>query len=163
MRFPLETFAAMRAVWPADKPMGVRISVTDWMEGGWDVDQSVAFAKELKKLGCDYVDVSSGALDPRQQVPFAPGYNVPFAAKVKKEAGLPVMCVGLITTARECEDFVASGKTDFVVLARGMMWDPRFAWHAAEELGAEAPYAPKYMAAHPKMRPQIFPNRAQPA
>jgi len=153
----------MRAAWPADKPMGVRISVTDWVEGGWDVDQSVVFAKELKKLGCDYIDVSSGALDPRQQVPFAPGYNIPSAAKVKKEAGLPTMCVGLITSPRECEDFIASGKTDFVVLARGMMWNPRFAWHAAEELGAEAPYAPKYMACHPKMRPQIFPNRAKAA
>jgi len=163
MRFPLETFAAMRAAWPADKPMGVRISVTDWVEGGWDADQSVVFAKELKKLGCDYIDISSGALDPRQQVPFAPGYNIPFAAKVKKESGLPTMCVGLITSARECEDFIASGKTDFVVLARGMMWNPRFAWHAAEELGADAPYAPKYMACHPKMRPQIFPNRTKAA
>src|SRR5258706_13508913 len=79
----------MRGAWPADKPMGVRISVTDWVEGGWDADQSVVFAKELKKLGCDYIDISSGALDPRQQVPFAHGYNVPFAAKVKKESAFP--------------------------------------------------------------------------
>jgi 2,4-dienoyl-CoA reductase-like NADH-dependent reductase (Old Yellow Enzyme family) len=133
------------------------------VEGGWDADQSVAFAKELKKLGCDYVDCSSGALDPRQQIPLAAGYQVPFAEKVRKEAGIPTMSVGLIASPRLCEDIVASGKADFVVMARGMMWDPRFAWHAAEELGAEAPYAPKYMACHPSMRPQLFPNRAKAA
>jgi 2,4-dienoyl-CoA reductase-like NADH-dependent reductase (Old Yellow Enzyme family) len=159
MRFPLETFAAMRAAWPSDKPMGVRISATDWVEGGWNPDESVAFARELKKLGCDYVDCSSGALDPRQQLPLAPGYQVPFAEKIRREAGIPTIAVGLITSPRQCEEIVASGKADFVCLARGAMWNPRFAWHAAEELGAEAPYAPKYMACHPKLRPQIFPNR----
>jgi anthraniloyl-CoA monooxygenase len=159
MRFPLETFAAMRAAWPSDKPLGVRISATDWVEGGWDGDQSVEFARELKKLGCDYIDCSSGALDPRQQVPFAPGYNVPFAERIRREVDIPTISVGLITSARQCEEIVASGKADIVCLARGAMWNPRFAWHAAEELGAEAPYAPKYMACHPKMRPQIFPNR----
>jgi 2,4-dienoyl-CoA reductase-like NADH-dependent reductase (Old Yellow Enzyme family) len=159
MRFPLETFAAMRAAWPSDKPMGVRISATDWVEGGWNPDESVVFAKELKKLGCDYVDCSSGALDPRQQLPLAPGYNVPFAERIRREASIPTITVGLITSARQCEEIVASGKADFVCLARGAMWNPRFAWHAAEELGAEAPYAPKYMACHPKLRPQVFPNR----
>ena len=159
MRFALETFAAMRAVWPSDKPMGVRVSSTDWVEGGWSPDDSVAFARELNKLGCDYIDCSSGALDPRQQVPFAPGYNVPFAERIRKEAGIPTITVGLITSPRQCEEIIASGKADIVCLARGAMWNPRFAWHAAEELGAEAPYAPKYMACHPKLRPQIFPNR----
>jgi 2,4-dienoyl-CoA reductase-like NADH-dependent reductase (Old Yellow Enzyme family) len=159
MRFTLETFAAMRAAWPSDKPMGARISVTDWVEGGWNADESVVLARELKKLGCDYIDCSSGALDPRQQVPFAPGYNVPFAARIRKEADIPTMVVGLITGPRQCEEIVASDKADFVCLARGAMWNPRFAWHAAEELGAEAAYAPKYMACHPKLRPQVFPNR----
>src|SRR5258708_6771789 len=134
MRFPLETFAAMRAAWPNDKPMGVRISVTDRVEGGWDVGQSVGFSKELKKLGCDDIGLSSGALDPPQQVPFSPGHNIPHDAKVRKEAGLPTMCVGMITSARECEDFIALGKVDFVVLARAMMWNPRFACHPAEQL-----------------------------
>jgi 2,4-dienoyl-CoA reductase-like NADH-dependent reductase (Old Yellow Enzyme family) len=159
MRFALETFAAMRAAWPSEKPMGVRISSTDWMEGGWNIDGSVALARELKKLGCDYIDCSSGALDPRQQVPFAPGFNVPFAERIRREADIPTITVGLITSARQCEEIIASGKADFVCLARGAMWNPRFAWHAAEELGAEAPYAPKYMACHPKLRPWIFPNR----
>jgi 2,4-dienoyl-CoA reductase-like NADH-dependent reductase (Old Yellow Enzyme family) len=163
MRFTLETFAAMRAAWPAEKPMGIRISATDWMDGGWDPEQSVALAKELKKLGCDYVDCSSGALDPGQKIPLAPGYQVPFSEKVKKEAGIPTMSVGLITSPRQCEEIIASGKADFICMARGMMWDPRFAWHAAEELGAETPYAPKYMGCHPSLRPQIFPNRAKPA
>ena len=159
MRFPLETFAAMRAAWPSDKPMGVRISATDWVEGGWSPDESVVFARELKKLGCDYVDCSSGALDPRQQLPLAPGYQVPFAERIRSDAGIPTIAVGLITSPRQCEEIIASGKADFVCLARGAMWNPRFAWHAAEELGAEAPYAPKYMACHPKLRPQVFPNR----
>jgi len=159
MRFPLETFAAMRAAWPSDKPMGVRISATDWVEGGWNPDESVVFARELKKLGCDYVDCSSGALDPRQQLPLALGYNVPFAERIRRDAGIPTIAVGLITSPRQCEDIIASGKADFVCLARGAMWNPRFAWHAAEELGAEAPYASKYMACHPKLRPQVFPNR----
>jgi 2,4-dienoyl-CoA reductase-like NADH-dependent reductase (Old Yellow Enzyme family) len=159
MRFPLETFAAMRAAWPSDKPMGVRISATDWVEGGWNPDESVEFARELKKLGCDYVDCSSGALDPRQQLPLAPGYNVSFAERIRREAGIPTITVGLITSPRQCEEIIASGRADIVCLARGAMWNPRFAWHAAEELGAEAPYAPKYMACHPKLRPQIFPNR----
>jgi 2,4-dienoyl-CoA reductase-like NADH-dependent reductase (Old Yellow Enzyme family) len=159
MRFPLQTFAAMRAAWPAERPMGVRISATDWVEGGWNIEESVVFSRELKKLGCDYVDCSSGALDPRQQLPLAPGYQVPFAERIRKEAGIPTIAVGLITSPRQCEEIVSSGKADMVCLARGAMWNPRFAWHAAEELGAEAPYAPKYMACHPKLRPQIFPNR----
>jgi 2,4-dienoyl-CoA reductase-like NADH-dependent reductase (Old Yellow Enzyme family) len=160
MRATLEVFAAMRAAWPADKPMGARISATDWVEGGWTPDESVALARELKKLGCDYLDVSSGALDLRQQLALAPGYQVPLSEKIRREAAIPTMSVGLITGARQAEEIVASGKADFVCLARGAMWDPRWAWHAAEELGAEAPYAPKTMACHPSLRPQVFPNRA---
>jgi 2,4-dienoyl-CoA reductase-like NADH-dependent reductase (Old Yellow Enzyme family) len=159
MRFPLETFAAMRAAWPAGKPLGIRISATDWVEGGWGPDDAVAFAKELKQLGCDYVDCSSGALDLRQQLPLAEGYQVPFAERIRKEAGIPTMAVGLITRAQHCEEIIASGQADFVCLARGAMWDPRFAWHAAEELGAETAYAPKMMGCHPKLRPQVFPGR----
>lgn len=159
MRFPLQVFAAMRAAWPTDRPMGVRISATDWVDGGWNIEESVVFSRELKKLGCDYIDCSSGALDPRQQLPLAPGYQVPFAERIRKDAGIPTIAVGLITSPRQCEEIVSSGKADMVCLARGAMWNPRFAWHAAEELGADAPYAPKYMACHPKLRPQIFPNR----
>ena len=122
-----------------------------------------ADAEELKKRDMDYMDVSTGGLDPRQKIPLAPGYQAPFAEKVKKESGITTMTVGLIAGYQQAEDIVASGKADMICLARGAMWDPRWAWHAAEELGAEAPYAPKTMACHPKLRPQLFPKRAQPA
>ena len=159
MRYPLEVFAAMRAAWPGDKPMGARVSATDWVEGGWTPEETVVFARELKKLGCDYVDVSSGALDPRQQIPLGEGYQVRFSEQVRREAGIPTMTVGLIARAQHAEEIVAGGKADFVCLARAAMWDPRWAWHAAEELGAEAKYAPKTMPCHPSMRPALFPNR----
>ncbi len=163
MRFTLEVFAAARAVWPADKPMGIRVSATDWVEGGWTPEETVVLARELKQLGCDYIDVSSGGLDPRQKIPLAPGYQVPFGEKVRREVGIPTMSVGLIAGARQAEDIIASGRADFIVIARGAMWDPRWAWHAAEELGAETPYAPKTMPCHPSLRPQLFPNRQKPA
>ncbi len=163
MRFPLELFAAMRAAWPAEKPMGIRISATDWIEGGWTPEEAVVFARALKQLGCDYIDVSSGGLDLRQKIPLAPGYQAPLSEKVRKEAGIPTMTVGLITEPRLAEDIVASGKADMIAIARGAMWNPRWSWHAAEALGAETAYAPKMMACHPKLRPQVFPNRLQPA
>lgn len=159
IRFPLEVFSAVRKVWPADKPLGMRVSATDWVEGGWTPEETVVLARELKALGCDFMDVSTGGLDPRQKIPLAPGYQVEFGEKVRKETGITTMSVGLITSARQAEEIVATGRADFVVLGRGMMYDPRWAWHAAEELGAETAYAPKMMACHPKMRPQVFPNR----
>jgi 2,4-dienoyl-CoA reductase-like NADH-dependent reductase (Old Yellow Enzyme family) len=151
MRFPLEVFAAVRAVWPADRACGVRVSATDWVSGGWTADETVAFARELKGLGCDFVDVTSGQLDPRQQIPFAPGYNVPFASRVRKEAGIAVMAVGMITRARQAEQIVASGEADLIAIARAMMDDPRWAWHAARELDADTPYAPNYQRCHPSV------------
>jgi 2,4-dienoyl-CoA reductase-like NADH-dependent reductase (Old Yellow Enzyme family) len=156
MRFPLEVFEAARAAWPANKPMGVRVSATDWVEGGWTPEETVVFARELQRLGCDYIDVSSGGLDGRQKIPLASGYQVPFAAMVRKEVGIPTMSVGLITDAREAEEIVASGQADMICLGRGAMWNPRWAWHAAQELGAETPYPPKAMPCHPKLRPQVF-------
>jgi NADPH2 dehydrogenase len=156
MRFPLEVFAAMRAAWPADKPMGIRVSAVDWVEGGLTIEQTVAFAKELKKLGCDYVDVSSGGVDPRQQIPLAPGYNAPFAARVKKEAGVVTRTVGLIADAKLAEQIVSSGQADMIAIGRGAMWDPRWAWHAAIELGTEANYPPRATPCLPNLRPQIF-------
>jgi 2,4-dienoyl-CoA reductase-like NADH-dependent reductase (Old Yellow Enzyme family) len=149
IRFPLEVFEAVRGVWPADRPLGVRVSATDWVEGGWMPEETVILARELKALGCDFMDVTSGQLDPRQQIPFAPGYNVPFAEKVKKESGLTVMAVGMISRARQAEEIVAAGRADLVALARGVMDNPRWAWHAARELGAEAPYASNYMRCSP--------------
>jgi 2,4-dienoyl-CoA reductase-like NADH-dependent reductase (Old Yellow Enzyme family) len=149
MRFPLEVFDAVRAVWPGERPLGARVSATDWIDDGWTLEQTVAFAKAMKARGCDFIDVSSGALDPRQQIPMAPGYNVPFAEKVKKETGIAVMSVGMISRARQAEDIVAGGKADMVAIARAIMDDPRWAWHAARELGAETPYAPNYVRCSP--------------
>jgi len=163
MRFPLEVFAAARAAWPADKPMGVRVSGTDWVEGGWTPEETVVFARELKKLGCDFMDVSSGGLDPRQKIPLMPGYQVPFGAKVRKEAGIPTMSVGLITEPKQAEEIIASGRADMIVIGRGAMWNPRWAWHAAEELGEETAYAPNMIACHPKFRPEVFPRRRKQA
>ncbi len=163
IRFSLEVFSAVRAVWPVEKPIGFRVSATDWVDGGWTLEETVALACELKKLGCDYMDVSSGGHDPRQKIPLAPGYQVPFGEKVRREVGIATMSVGLITEARQAEDIIASGKADMICIARAAMWDPRWAWHAAEELGAETPYAPKTMPCHPSLRPQVFPKRQKPA
>lgn len=163
IRFPLEVFKAVRAAWPEQKALGIRVSATDWVDGGWTPDETVVLAKELKRLGCDYMDVTSGGLHPQQKIPLSPGYQVPFSEKVKRESGLTTMTVGLISGYQQAEDIVASGKADLVCIGRAAMWDPRWAWHAAEELGAEAPYAPKTMASHPKLRPQLFPKRAQAA
>lgn len=150
MRYPLEVFEAVRAAWPADRPLGVRVSATDWVDGGWTPEETVMLARALEERGCDFLDVSSGQLDPRQQIPFAAGYNVPFAERVKQATGMPVMTVGMIATARLADDIVASGRADLVAIARGMMDDPRWAWHAARELGAEAPpYAAQYNRCHP--------------
>ena len=149
MRFPLEVFEAVRAVWPQDRVLGARVSATDWIDGGWTPEETVIFAKELKTRGCDFIDVSSGALDPRQQIPFGPGFNVPFAEKIKKEAGIATMSVGMITKPAQAEEIVASGKADLIAIARAVMDDPRWAWHAARELGGEAAYAPNYVRCSP--------------
>jgi 2,4-dienoyl-CoA reductase-like NADH-dependent reductase (Old Yellow Enzyme family) len=159
IRLTLEVFRAMRAAVSDEKPIGIRVSATDWVDGGWTLEETVKLAHALKAAGCDYMDVSSGGLDPRQQIPLSPGYQVPFSETVRMETGMRTMSVGLITGAQQAEDIIASGKADFIALGRGAMYDPRWAWHAAEELGAETVYAPKMMACHPRMRPQVFPHR----
>ncbi|MDX6750985.1 NADH:flavin oxidoreductase/NADH oxidase [Geminicoccaceae bacterium 1502E] len=153
MRLPLEIFELVREVWPADRPLGVRVSASDWVDGGWSVEETVAFARELRERGCDFMDVSSGGNDPRQKIELKPGYQVEFARRVRSEAGLPVMAVGLITEARQAEAILAEECADFVALARGVMDDPRWAWHAARELGAETEYPAQYIRAHPKHWP----------
>ena len=119
MRFPLEVFDAVRAAFPADKPVGVQVSATDWVEGGWDVAQTIAFAQALKKRGVDWIDVSSGGVSPLQKITVGPGYQVPFAQAVKEATGVNTIAVGLITEAQQAEDIIASGKADLVALARG--------------------------------------------
>lgn len=156
MRFPLEVFDAVRAAFPADKPVGMRVSSTDWVEGGWDLEQTIAFAKALKARGVDWIDASSGGVSPLQKIPLGPGYQVQFADSIKRETGLPTIAVGLITEARLAEEIVAGGKADMVALARGMLYDPRWAWHAAADLGAEVEAPPQYWRSQPSTQKALF-------
>ncbi len=149
MRFPLEIFDAVRAAFPAERPVGVRISGTDWVDGGWDLQQTIDFAKELKPRGVDWIDVSSGGISPLQKIPVGPGYQVPLAQGVKEATGLTTMSVGLITDAQQAEEIVASGKADLVGLARGMLYDPHWPWHAAAQLGATVEAPPQYWRSAP--------------
>jgi len=159
MRFPLEVFAAVRAAWPEHKPLGVRVSCTDWIEDGWDLSQTVVFARELKRLGCDWVDCSSGGLMKNQAIPVAPGYQVPFAERIRKDAGVATIAIGMITEARQAENIIAEGRADMVSLARGFLWDPRWAWHAALELGVTPPVPRQYLRARPAGRAEVFGER----
>ncbi|HEY5292630.1 MAG TPA: NADH:flavin oxidoreductase/NADH oxidase [Burkholderiales bacterium] len=156
MRFPLEVFAAVREAWPADKPLGVRISTTDWIDGGWDLAQSIEFAKRLKALGCDWIDASSGGVSPVQKIALGPDYQVPFAEAIRKEADIPTIAVGLITEPRQAEDIIAGGKADLVALARGMLFDPHWVWRAAMELGAQARAPKQYWRAAPRGARALF-------
>jgi len=160
MRFALELFAACRAAWPKDKPMGVRVSATDHVEGGWTVDECVTLARELKTLGCDFVDVSSGGLDPRQKLALGPGYQVPAAERIRREAGIPTIAVGMIVDPHHAERIIANDQADMVALARAMMLNPRWAWQASQALHADAPLPPNHARAHPKNWPQAFEKKA---
>lgn len=144
MRFPLEIFAAMRAAWPAERPMGVRIHGADWVDGGWTVEDAVAYASALKALGCDYVTVSSGGVDSRARPVVAPGYQVPLAEVVRRETGLTTCAVGMITSAAQAEDILAQGRADQVALARGMLFNKHWPWQAAAALGESIAQPPQY-------------------
>jgi NADPH2 dehydrogenase len=152
MAFPLAVFEAVRDVWPAHKPLGVRMSATDWIEGGWSLDDSVTFAKALKSRGCDYVAASSGGTLPVQHIPVGPGYQVHLASGIRKEAGIPAMAVGMINSIADAELIIKDGKADLIAMGRGMTYDPRRPWHAAAELGATIAYPPQYARSDPSMR-----------
>lgn len=152
MRYPLEVFDAIRAAWPQGKPIGMRLSVTDWIDGGWTPEESVVFAKELRERGCDYICASTGGVSPEQDIPVGPLYQAGFAERIQRDAGIPAMAVGLITEPKDANDLVASGKVDMVAIGRAMLYNPRWAWHAAEALGASADYPLQYDRAHPSMR-----------
>jgi 2,4-dienoyl-CoA reductase-like NADH-dependent reductase (Old Yellow Enzyme family) len=149
MRLTLETFAAMRAALPGPIALGVRISATDWIEGGWDLESSVELSRRLKDLGAAYVHVSSGGLSPEQKIPLGPGYQVPFAEAIRRETGATVIAVGLVTEAGQAEAIVSQGQADAVALGRGMLFDPRWPWHAAALLGAQADCPPQYLRCQP--------------
>lgn len=135
MRYPLEVFQAVRAVWPAHKPLGVRCNGTDWVTDGWTMEDSVAFARELRALDCDFMDMSTGG-NAYAKVPVAPGYQVPFANAVRNQGGMTSIAVGLIQTAQQAESIVASGQADLVAIGRAALNNPHWPWQAAEELGA---------------------------
>ncbi|MGB8339150.1 MAG: NADH:flavin oxidoreductase/NADH oxidase [Burkholderiales bacterium] len=143
MRYPLEVAAAMRQVW-RDKPLGARISGSDWLEGGTTPEEAVRFAAELKKLNYDYVCVTSGGIAAKAKIMVDLNYQVPFAAQVKKQVGIATRAVGMILTPRQAEHIIVSGQTDMVAIARGFIDNPRWAWHAAEVLGAQVAYPPQY-------------------
>lgn len=156
MRFPLEIFDAVRAAVPRGMAVGVRISATDWVEGGWEIGQSVRFALELKARGCDFIHVSSGGLSPRQEIPLGPGYQIGFAQRIKQETGMPTIGVGLVTRARHAESILRQGQADLVGLARAMLYDPRWPWHAAAELGGQVFAPPQYWRSQPREQKELF-------
>ena len=153
MRFPLEVFEAVSKVWPQQKAIGVRFSATDWVDrSSWDINESTEFTKELKKRGCHFIDVSSAGNSPEQQIEVGPGYQTGFASEIKRETGVATMAVGQITEAFQAEAIVRTGQADMISMARGMLADPRWAWHAAEALGEQAAYAPQYMRSSKALR-----------
>jgi 2,4-dienoyl-CoA reductase-like NADH-dependent reductase (Old Yellow Enzyme family) len=156
LRFPLEVFDAVRTAVSDRVALGVRVSATDWVDGGWDLAQTIAFARELKARGAHFIDVSSGGISPAQKIALGPGYQVPFAERLRAEVGLPVMAVGLITTAAQAEAIVAEGRADMVAMARAMLYDPRWPWHAAAELGAQVSAPPQYLRAQPREHASLF-------
>ena len=167
MRLVLEVFADLRAVWPENKPLGIRVSASDWVEGGWDLEQTVQLAHALKPLGCDYIHVSSGGLSPLQKITLQPGYQVPFAQRIKQETGLTTIAVGLIDQPAQAEAILREGSADLVALARGMLYNPRWPWHAAAALGAQVAAPPQYWrsteASHPagKLFKPDYPGKPQ--
>ena len=157
IKFPMELFQAMRAVWPDDKPLGVRLNGTDWDDEGLHVEDAIVFAKALAAEGCDFLDISGGG-NSLVRPPLAPGYQAGYAAQIKAASGLPTMAVGMIRDPKLAENLVASGDVDMIAMARGILYEPRWPWRAAFELSADAPYAPQYGRANPNTWIQAFPE-----
>jgi 2,4-dienoyl-CoA reductase-like NADH-dependent reductase (Old Yellow Enzyme family) len=156
MRLPLEVFDEVRANFPADRPVSVRVSATDWVVGGWDLDQTIAFAKELKAHGCSAINVSSGGMTRAQKIPVGPSYQVPLARAIKLATNLPTIAVGLITAYEQAEAIVGTGDADFIALARAILYDPRWPWHAAAELGATVKAPKQYLRCQPSRYRNLF-------
>ena len=153
MRLPIEIASAVRAVLPDDYPLGIRVSAVDWLDHGWTIEDSVELSRRVHEAGVDFVCASSGGVDSSVRVPVSPGYQVPFAARIKKETGIPVRAVGMIADAHQAEEIVATGQADMVALARAVLDNPRWVWHAAEVLDATASYPPQYERAQAKLWP----------
>ena len=160
MRFPLEVFDAVRAAFPAGRPVWARISATDWVPGGWDIEGTVALSMALKARGCAAIHVSSGGVSPQQVIKLGPGYQVPYAQRVKADVGLPTIAVGLITEPEQAEAIIVNGEADAVSLARAMLYDPRWPWHAAAKLGARVEAPKQYWRSQPREFKDLFENAA---
>lgn len=156
MRFPLEVFEAVRAALPPDRAVSVRVSATDWVEGAWDVKQSCALVQALEARGCAAIHVSSGGLSPAQQIPVGPSYQVPLARQVKAATRMPVIAVGLITEFEQAEAIVSTGDADMVALARTILFNPRWPWHAAAHLGARVKVPDQYLRSQPRQYRDLF-------
>ncbi|MES9812617.1 MAG: NADH:flavin oxidoreductase/NADH oxidase [Candidatus Thiodiazotropha sp.] len=156
LRYPLEVFEAVREAIPSGVPVGIRISATDWIEGGWNIEQSLILAEALKQLDCSFIHVSSGGLSPLQQIPAAPGFQVTFAERIRHEAGVPTIAVGLITEPEQAEAIIALGQADLVALARSILYNPRWPWHAAATLGGRVTAPPQYWRSPPVGTDSLF-------
>ena len=161
MRFPLEVFDAVRAAFPAGQPVSMRVSGTVWGPGGWSIEETVLFAQALERRGCGAIHVSSGGLHPSQQIPVAPGYQVPLARAVKDAVAMPVVAVGLITEYDQAEKILANGDADLIALARGILYDPHWPWHAAAHLGASVKAPAQYLRSQPREFPHLLQSSAR--
>ena len=156
IRMTLETFQAMKQAVPQDYPLGVRLSAQDWVEGGWTVAETVELSKQLEQLGAAYIHISSGGLHAKQDIRLQAGYQVPFAEAVKKALKIPVIAVGLITEAKQAEQILQTEQADAIALARAILYQPRWPWQAAAELGAEIQIAPQYLRCQPHQVTRLF-------
>jgi 2,4-dienoyl-CoA reductase-like NADH-dependent reductase (Old Yellow Enzyme family) len=154
IRFPLELFGAVRKAYTG--VLGIRISASDWIEGGWTPDETAEFAKRLKPLGCDFLHISSGGISPKQKIAIGPNYQVPFAKIVKDESGLPTMTVGLITEPMQAESILEAGDADLIALARAFLYKPRWGWEAAAALGATVKANERYWRCLPREAQSVF-------
>jgi 2,4-dienoyl-CoA reductase-like NADH-dependent reductase (Old Yellow Enzyme family) len=156
VRFPLEVFDTVRDAFPANLPVWMRVSATDWVPGGWDIEGTVALSKALKSRGCAAIHVSTGGVSPAQAIKLGPSYQVPYAQRIKAEAGLPTIAVGLITEPEQAEAIIANGEADAVALGRAMLYNPRWPWHAAAKLGAQVRAPRQYWRSQPREQKDLF-------
>ena len=158
LRYPLEVFEALREAVPAAIPIGVRLSATDWVDGepSWTLDQTIALAQRLAAGGVDWLDVSSGGMSPRQKIAAGPGYQVPLAEAVKRSTGVATIAVGMISEAHQADQIISGGSADMIALARAMLYDPRWVWHAAEQLGQQIEGPPQYWRMLPAGKNRLF-------
>nr|ELR5041663.1 NADH:flavin oxidoreductase/NADH oxidase [Providencia stuartii]ELR5081303.1 NADH:flavin oxidoreductase/NADH oxidase [Providencia stuartii] len=155
-RLLIEVFRAVRQAVTPEIAVGIRISATDWVDGGWDLPEAIELTEQLEELGCDYMHVSSGGLSDKQQIPVGPNYQVPFAQAINEHTMMPVIAVGLITEPAQAEAIIATGQADFIAIGRGMLYDPRWPWHAAAQLSENIRVAPQYLRSAPHQFKSLY-------